>query len=419
MERTDLDMDTKERSLRPAAVLGLCGALLVGLLLGTTVIPWMAGKLDEARRSPSSVMGNVIDVEDLKGDDGKFRILEYPAEAAAGYVRIDNLDDLVIEPVEKYVVTEEDIEDNIRSWAVYYGKETDRTDGTVAEGDRVYMKYKATKDGDPVEGYSSDGAVIMVGAADEPEGFSEAVAGMSVGEKKSFKASFPEDWPDEDVAGLSDVDFEVEVLSVKEMPELTDETIKDFTDGLYVAVADFRAYIRSSLEAVDNEAYRAEVYAEIQDALFAAAAFKTMPDELLEWYVSVQMYYYQMAADKAGTSVEAYLDSIGLGDDPERVANMIGDSGKEAIQNYALLSFVAEAKSITVDEGADEETMHERAHELCDALGLSTTDEAEAIYGKANIRNDVRNEKTINWLIENVKQEHVENPVESVENEGS
>lgn len=426
-------MDTNERKFGPAAVLGLCGALLVGLVLGTTVIPWAANRIEEARRSPSSVLGNVIDVEDLKGPDGKFVILEYPAEAAAEYAQVGDLDGLVVEPVEKYVVTEEDIEDNIRSWAAYYGKETDVTEGVVAEGDRAYMKYSASKDGEALEGYSSDGAVIMIGSADEPEGFSEAVVGMAVGEKKSFKASFQDDWPDEDVAGTKDVDFEVEILSIKAVPELTDGSVTEFTDGMYESVADFRAYIRESLEAVDAEAYESEVYAEIQQALFAASSFRTMPVELLRWYASVQMYYYQMEADKAGVTVEAYLDGMGLGDDPERVANAIADSGKEAIQGYALLTAVADEAGITVDDEADFEALEYRKAELMSVFTALNPDEATEQYTEANVKNDVRNEKTIKWLVENVRQEHmedtggsagdsgepVEKPVESVENEGS
>ena len=60
-------------------------------------------------------------------------------------------------------------------------------------------------------------------------------------------------------------------------------------------------------------------------------------------------------------------------------------------------------------------------------------DEATEQYKEVNVKNDVRNEKTIKWLVENVRQEHtedtggstgdsgepVEKPVESVENEGS
>lgn len=426
-------LDTNERKFGPAAVLGLCGALLVGLVLGTTVIPWAANRIEEARRSPSSVLGNVIDVEDLKGPDGKFVILEYPAEAAAEYAQIGDLDELVVESVEKYVVTEEDVEDNVRSWTAYYGKETDVTEGTVAEGDRVYMKYSASKDGEALEGYSSDGAVIMIGSADEPEGFSEAIAGMAVGGKKTFKASFQDDWPDEDVAGVKDVDFEVEVLSIKVVPELTDENVKDFTDGMYASVADFKAYIRDSLESVDTEAYESEIYAEVQQALFAASSFRTMPAELLKWYASVQMYYYQMEADKANVTVEVYLDGMGLGDDPERVANAIADSGKEAIQGYALLTAVADKVGITVDDEADFEALEYRKAELMSVFGADSADDAAEQYNPANVRNDVRNEKTIKWLVENVRQEHtedtsgstgdsgepVEKPVESVENEGS
>lgn len=412
-------MEQNEKGLKPVVVFGLCGALLAGMLLGSLVIPWMAQKITDLKSPSSSVMGNLIDVENLKDGDGKFTILDYPAAAALEYAELGSLDGLRIEPVEKFEVSEQDIEDNIWSWMVYYGKERTLDSGTAQAGDRVLLDYTATSGGEELSGYKAEGGVVLLAEGSVPDEFLENVAGMSVGSEKTFTASFAEDWPDEEVAGLEDVEFKVALKGIQSMPELTDETINEVTDGQFDAVADFREYIKLSLESMDEDVYRTDVYAASLEAIAAETVFHSMPVELMEWYASVQMYYYQKAADEAETTIEAYLEGIGLGDNPGRVANAIAGSGTEAIRRYAMLTAVAELAGIQVDpdDDGDGEMVHTRVHELIADLGVESEDAMREIYKASNLYNDVRNEKTIDWLIENVRQGHVENSVDNVDNE--
>ena len=391
---------------RPLAVFGLCGALLAGVLLGSTGIPWLVRTVEDAKAADSSVVGGLVDTENMKDADGKFVVLPYPREDAAAYVELADLDSISVEPVERAAVTEADVDANVESYLIYYGHETDRTEGTASVGDRVAVTYQAYgDDGEPMEGYSAKGAVIRLGMANEPEGFSEALDGAAIGEEATFEATFPEDWDDE-AAGKT-VTFKATVDCVKEVPEVTDETVAGLTEGEFGTAAAFRAYIRESLEELDEQAYRDAVYAEALEALTAGSTFKRPSQAFLEWYASVQMKYYQAAADDAGVPIEEYLSGIGLVDNPDKVANAIADSGYDALRRYALLTAVADEAGIEIDmSDMDDSTLFaNRMHELLAALGLGSEDEVKEFYREENVMNDARNQKTINWLVDNVRQE--------------
>lgn len=421
MELVDMDnKDTKDvvqerRGPSPVMIFGLCGSLLLGILLGSALLPWMAETIAAARSSSSSVIGEYVETEHMLDENGKFVILDYPADTAGGYVELPELSEIKIEPVEKAVVTDADIASNIESYLIYYNKDTDRTEGIAQIGDRVVINFEASADGEALEGYSAEGAVLQLGSAHEPEGFAEALNGVQIGEEITFQATFPEDWEDE-AAGTT-ADFTATITAVREIPEVTDENVSELTDGEYESVDAFEAYIRASLEDLDEDAYRESVYAEALESITAGATFKPLSKALLEWYTSVQMKYYQTAADEAEMTMGDYLESMNMGDNPDKVANAIAESGTQAIQRYVLLTAIADQVGIEVDpeDASDSELIESRRHELLHGLGLTSEEEVEDYYGLGNIQNDVRNQKTIDWLVENIKQEHVDEPVEETD----
>ena len=405
-DRSAEDAAGSGRGPSAGLAIGLIAALLFGVFAGMGLLPWMSETIASARSGSGGVMGALVDTENMKDADGRFVILEYPADAAAGYVDIGDLADLRIDPVDMPEITDADVEANMESWIIYYGYEEVRTEGIVSKGERAVIAYSCYgADGNLIEGYSSEGAAMDLGYGLEPEGWSDALDGAAIGEMITFPASFPESWPDEDAAGMA-VTFEATVLEVRSIPELTDDNIADKLGGEFDTVDAFRDFVRSSLEELDGNAYREAVYAAAIEALTAQSTFKPIPTALLEWYVSVQMKYYQAAADDRGITVGDYLESVGLGDNPDKVANAIAETAGDAVRRYALLTAVADQAGISVDpEGEDRLAVGYREVDLIAGLGLRDNDDLFAFYTEANVLNDVRNTKTVDWLIANVRQE--------------
>ena len=122
-------------------------------------------------------------------------------------------------------------------------------EGRAAEnGDTVVIDYSGSVDGVKFDGGTAEKQNLELGSKSFIPGFEEQVVGMNVGEEKDISVKFPEDYHAENLKG-KDAVFHIVLHEIKkkELPEITDEFVKD-ADG-----------------AESVEAFKAET--EIPDAL--------------------------------------------------------------------------------------------------------------------------------------------------------
>ncbi|MBA3640768.1 MAG: trigger factor, partial [Acidobacteria bacterium] len=76
-------------------------------------------------------------------------------------------------------------------------------DRPVEMGDSVQLDLERTAVGENGEAQTDrhDSVTVDLGAAANPPGFDEALAGMNVGERKSFDVNYPKDYPITELAG--------------------------------------------------------------------------------------------------------------------------------------------------------------------------------------------------------------------------
>jgi len=95
------------------------------------------------------------------------------------------------------------------------------------DGDYVLIKLAGVPvgEGEPVQ---ADNILCHIGAEETLESFTENLRGASSGETKKFRSQYPDDYPDQKLAGKA-YDYTVEVQGIKEkkLPELNDEFAKD------------------------------------------------------------------------------------------------------------------------------------------------------------------------------------------------
>ena len=131
----------------------------------------------------------------------------------------------------------------------------------------VPVEGRAAKDGDyvliklirhagrrrrPVE---ADNILCHLGAEETLESFTENLRGANPGETKQFRSKYPDDYPDQKLAGKT-YDYTVEVQGIKEkkLPELNDEFAKEAAGegGGVTTLAELRKKIRENLEAAER-----------------------------------------------------------------------------------------------------------------------------------------------------------------------
>lgn len=378
----------------------ICVALFMGVMIGTYVLPNLTLPWAAAR---DSVLGDArVKAADVQDGNGKFVILDYPEYDAAKYVTLPDYGSMTVEAEQPPEITEEDIEENIKSYIVYNDACEAVTEGTVHKGDVITVTYSAAYEGEDVAALSATDSVIELGSAGEPQDFVDVVDGSEIGKVLMFDVTFPDDWSASDWAGKT-VQFTVTVTQRNDFPELTDEFVSSLTDGEYGNEAELREYVRQTIEDYDAAVYDEILYNAAMDALLEQSKFKTVPQDLIDWYVSVQMKYFQDYADMYGMTVEEYVSESGL---DMTVDEMLQAMAAEAVENVkinGILTALADAEGITVDAESDADRIKARQDELMEGLGIETEDVLLDYYKQSNIYNDVRNLKTVDWICDNIK----------------
>lgn len=202
------------------------------------------------------------------------------------------------------------------------------------EGDVVLVDYKGffldengnkipnpDKKDDKDEEYkifdSNSNAKFYLGSKMAIDGFEENIIGMKVGDTKSFKATFPDDYDNEDVKGKT-VEFEVKVTSLYTPPVYNEDFIKAYypdyksteefekalrekyiLSNIYeyiVSKSDVIKYPKAELKAakkelVDIEASFKQTYGVELDA-YIEAYFSMTRDEYIKSNMKSEMVYY-------------------------------------------------------------------------------------------------------------------------------
>jgi len=216
----------------------------------------------------------------------------------------------------------------------------------AAEGDYLMIDYRGEVDGEGFEGGEAKDYMLELGSDGLLPEFNESLAGAEAGDQRGFEVKFPDEHPDEDLAGAT-AKFAVTVKEVREknVPALDDDFAADNTEFETVAElrADIERKLSEALERRSEEQFR-------EAALNAAADAATV--ELPEEIVSAR-------AKEMWERVEHTLSHQGM--DPAMYLQFQGTTREEAIENgreeaarglrrEAALAAIVEAEAIEVSE---------------------------------------------------------------------
>ncbi len=164
-------------------------------------------------------------------------------------------------------------------------REWDEVERGAEDGDLVAIDFDGRLDGEPFEGGKGEDISFEVGSGRLLDAFDEAVCGMAAGDDKAFPAEFPEDHPNDALAGKT-VEFTVSVRSVKapRLPEVDEAFIRAF--GVEVGIEDgglqaFREEVAGNMRRELDEAIRTQVRGRVMDELARNHDIE-LPDALVQ-----------------------------------------------------------------------------------------------------------------------------------------
>ena len=243
----------------------------------------------------------------------------------------------------------------------------------VKDGDEVNIDYVGTIDGVEFDGGTAQGYNLTIGSQSFIDTFEQQLIGTHPGDQVTVNVTFPEEYPNSpDLAGKPAA-FAVTVNGINELPELTDEFVKENLSDYAQTVDEYKEYLRSS-NIKDNTANAVSQY--ITDNISAEkypeaylkhlkALQMTLNEE--EFNYMAQMYSaYGMAFDYASA-----MEYKGAATTEEYEKVLEEDAQKTCLDNMAYQDLAAQA-GITVTE--------EDYNAFATANGV--TEEMETEYGK-------------------------------------
>jgi len=125
-------------------------------------------------------------------------------------------------------------------------------DRPLGGDDLAIVDFKGSREGEVLEGMDIKDFEVRLGREQLIPGFEEQIVGMTIGQEKQFDLPFPDDYPQENLAGQT-VQFDMILKEIKEVriAELDDEFAK--TIGEFKALDDLKEAILKDLEKAAEE----------------------------------------------------------------------------------------------------------------------------------------------------------------------
>ncbi len=265
-------------------------------------------------------------------------------------------------------------------------------DRPVEMGDSVQLDLERTAVGENGEAQTDrhDAVTVDLGAAANPPGFDEALAGMNVGERKSFDVNYPEDYPISELAGTTvKYDATIKAIRKRVLPELDDEFAKDL--GEFESLEALKARIRADLEHQmmhDNEReIRGELVRQIAERVTI-----DVPPTLLNREIE------RRTEDFVRRLIEQKVDPMKVNINWEEFREKQREAAVEAVKSALLLDEVSRRETISAsDADVDEEIA--RYAERTNRTPAAVRARLEKDGGLGAVYAGIRRERTVDFLL--------------------
>ncbi|MEQ8803792.1 trigger factor [Haliea sp.] len=247
-------------------------------------------------------------------------------------------------------VTDADIDTIIDVFRKQQGS-WDEVQRAAATGDQVNIDYTGTRDGEPFEGGSAEGADLELGSGRMIPGFEDGIVGMQPGEEKTLDLSFPDDYHNEDLRGAA-VEFVVKLNSIK---ELTPAPLNDELFRLYGVEEggeeQFRKEVAENMSRELKNAVNNKVKQQVMDAVVEAHKALEVPRALVAQEIDAlrgQMFQQFGGAAPEGLDLKSILPDDMFRDNAERRVKL-GLILSEMINKHGLKADPAKVRA-TIEE---------------------------------------------------------------------
>lgn len=318
------------------------------------ILPETYGQVLEKESDLIPVAAPEVDIEDINESNLKYSatVQLRPTVKLGAYTGLD----FTKKGVE---VSDDEVEAEIKKDLENAGSWEPVGDRAVENGDKCVIDFSGSVDGVKFEGGTAKDYTLVLGSGSFIPGFEDQMVGMKAGETRIVKVKFPDDYHAENLAG-KDAEFEVVLHSatVKNVPALDDETVKDISE--FDTVEDYKKSVKDRLAAKKEE-----------DAAFA------LDQDIIEKVTELaEVEVPQCMIDEEAEDMvkEFEYRVMYQGGDPEQFYKMTGQTREQVLENYKVgaaknvkirlvMQEIIKVANITVSDEEIEEDLRKSAEE--------------------------------------------------------
>ena len=265
----------------------------------------------------------------------------------------------------------------------------------VKDGDITVIDFEGSIDGVPFDGGKAENHELTIGSKQFIPGFEDQIIGMKLDEEKDIKVTFPEDYFSKDLAGKEAV-FKVKLHEIKEkeLPKLDDDFAKDTSE--FETLAELKKSIKEKLE--EENKHRAKH--ETENAVIEAVADTVeldIPSGMIETEIDNMVKDVESRLSYQGLNLEQYLKIMG------KTMEEFRKQYEEQAQKTVKIRLVLEAIQKDLDVKVEENEIKDKIKEMSEAYSRKPEELEQNEQFKNYIEENLKYEKTIDFLVENAK----------------
>jgi trigger factor len=264
-------------------------------------------------------------------------------------------------------------------------------DRPAANGDLAVVSFSGSyqDSGEPIVGGNAEDLEVELEEGRMIPGFVEGIVGMGLGETRTIRCKFPDDYPQEDARGReASFLLTLKDLKTRELPELDDAFAQQASE--LPTLAEMRADLERRLrEDIERRARNGR-----HDALLAALVKELeveLPETLIQQEIRALIEQTASQVAQQGMDIKSLFT-------PELVRSLMDSSRPEAEQRLKrglALQALATTEQITVEAGEIEAKLKEVGS------GLSKGESIDPNRLRGAVAEDLLRTKLLAWLEEN------------------
>ncbi|MCM3720658.1 trigger factor [Solibacillus isronensis] len=293
-------------------------------------------------------------------------------------------------------VTDEEVQSLIDAQLAKKAELEIKEDEAIVEGDTAVIDFEGFVGEEAFEGGKGEDYALEIGSGSFIPGFEEQLVGAKTGETKDVVVTFPEEYHAAELAG-KEAKFVVTVKEVKTkvLPDLTDEFAKEIDPEVETVEA-----LRTKLKETTLANKEADVEASLRDELVEKAASNAeveIPQGMINTEVDRMVQEFGQRLQMQGMNLDLYYQFSGQNE--EALRTQMAEEAVNRVRVSLVLEAIGQAENIEVSE----EDINTEVEKMAAQFGMSNDQILTALGGTQVLENDIRTQKTVEFLVENAK----------------